>query len=193
VTASRSHQATEDWTALVDAALTGDEAAWRRIVDGLSGVVWKVLMSYALNPADREDAYASTFFRLYEKLHTVNDPRCLPGWIGTAARNEANALWRRRKRAVPTERPPVREAYYADLDERLIDGETLASVMQAFGQLPAQAQALLRLLTAVPPLSYDEISIVLGMPKGSIGPTGGRLLEKLRCSMRVHGDKDGVG
>jgi len=33
---------------------------------------------------------------------------------------------------------------------------------------------------ADPPLSYDEISQQLGMPKGSIGPTRARCLEALR-------------
>ena len=33
---------------------------------------------------------------------------------------------------------------------------------------------------ADPPMSYDEISTKLGIPKGSIGPTRARALEQLR-------------
>jgi RNA polymerase sigma factor (sigma-70 family) len=170
----------EDWAPIVERALAGDDEAWRRMVDRLSGVVWKVLMSYDLNPADREDAYASTFVRLFDKLHTVNDPSRLPGWIATAARNEANSVWRTRKRMVPSDQLQLRDLQSGELDEALLDREMLVSVMHAFGALPAEGQALLRLLTAVPALSYDEISELLDMPKGSIGPTAGRLLARLR-------------
>lgn len=181
----------ESWADLVAAALSGDEAAWRMLVDRLSGVVWKVLASYDLCPADREDAFASTFFRLYEKLATVQDPTRLPGWIATAARNEANGVWRKRSKTVPTDRLPLREAAYGELDEGLLDRELLQAVLRAFETLPASGQALLRLLTAVPPLTYEEISELLDMPKGSIGPTAGRLIERLRRALQNPDDKGG--
>jgi DNA-directed RNA polymerase specialized sigma24 family protein len=36
------------------------------------------------------------------------------------------------------------------------------------------------LLIAEPPISYEDISAALDMPVGSIGPTRGRCLERLR-------------
>ena len=45
--------------------------------------------------------------------------------------------------------------------------------------------ALLALLVASPPLSYEEIGARLGMPVGSIGPTRGRCLKKLRDLMEA--------
>ena len=39
---------------------------------------------------------------------------------------------------------------------------------------------LLMMLTADPPYAYAEISRILGIPIGSIGPTRSRVLEKLR-------------
>jgi RNA polymerase sigma factor (sigma-70 family) len=177
----------EDWAELAGKAMDGSEAAWRRIVDRLSGVVWSVLMTYKIEPADREDAYASTFFKLYEKLHTVNDPNYLPGWIATAARREANSIWRQRKRTQPTDKLPLREIPLDLIDERLLDSETLAEVMKAVAELPAETQTLLRLLTVVPPLSYDEIAVTLDMPKGSIGPTAGRAFEKIRKALQAKG------
>jgi DNA-directed RNA polymerase specialized sigma24 family protein len=46
--------------------------------------------------------------------------------------------------------------------------------------LPVRSQTLLRLLSADSPLSYKDISEVLSMPIGSIGPTRGRALDQLR-------------
>lgn len=169
-----------DWEKHVKDALDGDEVAWRCLVDQLSDLVWKVLNSYSLDQADREEAFASTFFRLYRKLDTVREPRRLPSWISTAARNEANNIWRSRKRTVPTETLPIRELEVDTIDEALLDSELLKEVMAAFHTLPPSGQALLRLMTTVPPLSYKEISELLDMPLGSIGPTAARLLKQLR-------------
>ena len=47
-------------------------------------------------------------------------------------------------------------------------------------ELPEKRRELLLLLLADPPLSYDEISARLGIPRGSIGPTRARALEQLR-------------
>jgi hypothetical protein len=43
---------------------------------------------------------------------------------------------------------------------------------------------LLEMLMADPPVSYTEISQQLGLPVGSIGPTRGRCLAKLRTLLQ---------
>jgi hypothetical protein len=45
---------------------------------------------------------------------------------------------------------------------------------------PPFCQQLIAMLTADPPVPYAEISARLGMPVGSIGPSRGRCLDKLR-------------
>lgn len=187
VKADRDYQRwTDEYEDLVRRALDRDESAWRVLVDRLSGVVWKVVNSYDLEPADRDEVFASTFFRAFQSLHTVKEPKTLPGWIATVARNEAYALAKARRRVVPMEELPFREVMSGELDSSLLDSELLRAVMAAFQKLPAKAQALLRLLTCVPPLSYDEISRTLGMPKGSIGPTARRHLDVLRAALRPY-------
>jgi DNA-directed RNA polymerase specialized sigma24 family protein len=50
----------------------------------------------------------------------------------------------------------------------------------AIEQLPPHWQRLIHLLMADPPLSYAEISERLRLPIGSIGPTRGRCMHRLR-------------
>ena len=53
----------------------------------------------------------------------------------------------------------------------------------AFGRLSERCQRLLRVLVVEPEdgaPSYDMAANVLGMPKGSLGPTRGRCLDQLR-------------
>ena len=51
--------------------------------------------------------------------------------------------------------------------------------------LPTQWQRLMEMLMADPPISYAEISDQLGLPVGSIGPTRGRCLAKLRVLLEA--------
>jgi DNA-directed RNA polymerase specialized sigma24 family protein len=74
-----------------------------------------------------------------------------------------------------------------DLDTRLLRNERDAALTAAFARLPARDQMLLRMLALDPPPSYEEIGAALSMPIGSIGPTRGRALERLRRELRASG------
>src|SRR4051812_45730098 len=87
-----------DFPLLTQRALADDARAWAELVDALSPIVWRLLLAHALGQAERDDAFAMTFLRLYERLETVTDPRALPGWIRTVARNEVYAISRARQR-----------------------------------------------------------------------------------------------
>jgi RNA polymerase sigma factor (sigma-70 family) len=172
----------DDLIALAEQARAGDDQCWRQLVTRLKGVAWKVLYAFDLSQEDRKDAFAATFFHLYERLGTIRELEKLPGWVATTARNEALMLVRRRDRQVPMEELPFREFAAGDHDSGLLDGELKRALLHAFERLPADAQALLRLCTADPPIAYDEISRLLGVPRGSIGPKRQRCLERLRNS-----------
>lgn len=171
-----------NFVALHRQALDGDEGSWRVLVDSLKGVAWKILNSYDIPAEDRNDAFASTFFRLYERLSTIREPEKLPGWVATTARNEANACYRRQAKVSPMADPPLRSVDGGDHSEGLEDDELRQAMRRAFCRLSAEHQALMRLLTADPPLAYEEISATLGIPIGSIGPTRQRCLQRLRNS-----------
>lgn len=165
---------------LAQRALQQDQQAWRALVDRLKGVAWKVLYGYQLSDEDRKDAFASTFFRLYEHLGSIRDLDKLPGWVATTARNEAHTIFRRQRHTVPLEDMLLRDAPAVELDDGLVAEELRTALRGAFGRLPKDSQALLRLLTTDPPLSYDEISRILDIPRGSIGPLRQRCLDRLR-------------
>jgi DNA-directed RNA polymerase specialized sigma24 family protein len=57
-----------------------------------------------------------------------------------------------------------------------------AALAGALQILPPKCQQLLRLLATDPPASYEQVSAILDMPIGSIGPTRARCLERLRRS-----------
>jgi hypothetical protein len=50
----------------------------------------------------------------------------------------------------------------------------------AVRRLPERCRELLRIVAHVDRPDYEAVSTALGMPRGSIGPTRGRCLAKLR-------------
>src|SRR4051812_4702224 len=108
---------------LVARALDHDQRAWQALVERLKGVAWKVLYGYDMSEEDRKDAFASTFFRLFEHLGTIREVDKLPGWVATTARNEAHTIFRRRKHAVPMDTLPLRDTPVVEDPDELVAGE----------------------------------------------------------------------
>jgi RNA polymerase sigma factor (sigma-70 family) len=171
----------DEFAPLVQAALTGDTAAWDRLVERLQKVAWRSIAAFDLSSDDRKDAFAATFFRLYERLGSVREPAKLPGWVATTARNEVHTLLRSRRRDVPTdvgdEHLPVVDAEPAG---GLLERELHDALHRGLARLSASCRDLLHLLTVDPPLSYVEVGDLLDLPHGSIGPTRQRCLDRLR-------------
>lgn len=166
---------------LVSRARAGDEAAWEGLVALLQRVVWRVTGGFGLPTHDRSDVFAATFFRLFEHLNDIRDPERLPGWVATTARNEVHQLLRARARVdLRAEAGDDIPALTALPGDRLLDAELQAAVRAAFAQLGEACRELLRLVSAVPKMSYDDVAVALNIPRGSIGPTRQRCLERLR-------------
>ena len=116
-------------------------------------------------------------------LYDLREPRALPGWLATTARNESLQVIRHRGRVTPADpqwAPWERPDRRPELDNDLIREERAIALREAMLELAPQGRELLRLLMVDPPMSYDQISVLLGIPKGSIGPTRARILDKLR-------------
>lgn len=166
---------------LVARARDGDTGAWDVLVNRLAGVVWRATAEAGISYEDRQDVFAATFFRLFEHLGDIREPLKLPGWLATTARNEVRQLMRTKWRLEPRDDvEPSSAVGPVDLDEELLDCELRTALQAAFLRLGRPCQELLRLTTAVPPLSYDEISALTGVARGSLGPNRQRCLERLR-------------
>jgi DNA-directed RNA polymerase specialized sigma24 family protein len=65
-------------------------------------------------------------------------------------------------------------------EEQILIDEQQRALWRAVGRLSTQCQELLRIVAFIPRPDYQSVSAALGMPVGSIGPTRGRCLEKIR-------------
>ena len=173
---------------LVEGARAGVQGSWNDLVDRFLPLVTAVIARYRLSAADADDVNQTVWLRLVEHLDTLREPRALPGWLVTTCRNESLQVIRMRGRSIPVDpATPTMERIADDneVDDDLLRDERSHALREAMLELPASRRELLTLLMADPPLSYDEISTRLGIPKGSIGPTRARALDQLRNTRAI--------
>jgi RNA polymerase sigma factor (sigma-70 family) len=169
---------------LVARARSGDKQAWDALIERYAPLIWSICRRHRLGRADADDVGQSVWLRLVGQLDRVREPAAIPGWIATTTRREC-------VRVLSAAQGPRATAYTLDVEsipdqrvgmaeQELLAAERHAALREAFGQLPSNAQQLLALLIADPPLPYADISAKLGIPVGSIGPTRSRYLDKMR-------------
>jgi RNA polymerase sigma factor (sigma-70 family) len=170
-------------------AAAGDRRAWERLVDQYSRLIWAMTRDFRLAESDAADVVQATWLRLLEHINRIEYPDRIGAWLATTARHECLRHLAAGKKVMlmHDEEATLSDAvsHQADVDERLLADERAQEVREALTTLPGRWQQLLELLMADPPASYAEISDQLGLPVGSIGPTRGRCLERLRVLLEA--------
>jgi RNA polymerase sigma factor (sigma-70 family) len=169
-------------TALVWAARRRDPVAWKALVERYDRLIRAICRAHRLADTDADDVRQTTWLRAVEHLERLQDPRRVGAWLATVARNECLRVLRHSSRVRPCEDEVLHAVPDASaaVDARLIATERRAAVRSAVTTLPARDRSLLCLLYDEAEPSYADIGRVMRMPIGSIGPTRGRVLERLR-------------
>jgi RNA polymerase sigma factor (sigma-70 family) len=182
---------TADVGALVDRACQGDQQAWDDLVERFLPLVSALIARHRLRGHDADDVNQTVWLRLVEHLADLREPRALPGWIATTTRHECLRVIDRSRRTLavdPQSTPQFdRPDEQVALDDDLLALERQQALRAALAELPDDRRELLTLLLADPPLPYREVSRLLGIPVGSIGPTRARALDQLRNSSALRG------
>ncbi|HEY8479162.1 MAG TPA: sigma-70 family RNA polymerase sigma factor [Spirillospora sp.] len=165
-----------DTDELVVRARDGDGAAWARLVERHSGLLWSIARSHGLNDADSGDVVQTTWLRLVERIDALREPSATGCWLATTARNESLRLVRRRGRDLPV--VPAPRSPEPGPERVALGRERLGHVGAALQALPRRCRTLLRLFALAP--SHAELAAALGIPVGSVGPTRARCLDALR-------------
>jgi RNA polymerase sigma factor (sigma-70 family) len=177
-----------DIATLVHDSADGDADAWNELVQRYQGLVIVIIRYYRLPAADVQDVTQTVWLRLIENLRRIREPAALPGWLVTVTRHECERHLKVNSRTVSVDPLDMMQLGTLDGDEavdELLAAERHQVLRDALAELAPLERKLLLLLAADPPFAYDEISSILGIPKGSIGPTRGRTLDKLRETKAV--------
>jgi RNA polymerase sigma factor (sigma-70 family) len=166
----------------LERARAGERDALDEVVRQLNPLLWHVARCQGLGVEEAADVVQTAWLELLRRLYEIRSPQALTAWLITTTRREA---WRVRERSArnaadgtaaidaaadPAPGPP----------ERVLVNERDRVLWRHFQRLPARCRALLRLVAMVDRPDYAEVAEALGMPRGSIGPTRGRCLAKLR-------------
>lgn len=168
----------------------GDAGALDDLVRLLSPMLWQVVRASGLDRTTAEDVVQTTWLALVRSGESIAEPRAVAGWLCTAARREA---WRVAKQS--TRQQPVEDETIARRlpDQPAPEGQVVlddenARLWACLGRLPERCQRLLRIVAAEARPDYSVIATELDMPVGSIGPTRGRCLDKLRRELVQAGE-----
>lgn len=168
----------------LERARDGNIGALETVVRELNPVLWHVARAQGLAASEAADVVQTTWLELMERLQEIRSPQALTAWlISTTKRGAWRVNERGRRVSVAADILDEMPDQAPDVDERLIVDEHHRVLWRHFQQLSRRCRELLRIVAMVDRPDYALVAQALRMPRGSIGPTRGRCLEKLRESL----------
>ena len=168
----------------------GQPEGMSALVDATTTLLWHTARSQGLDPAQAEDVVQNTFLQLVQRTDTISDPGGILKWLLTTTKREAWATARRSRRE--DVRDDLREDgsgsiggpdVQAGPEQLVLRSHEQGVLWKHFASLPGRCQELLRVIALAERPDYAQVAEALGMPIGSIGPTRGRCLARLRLAL----------
>ena len=167
----------------------GDPGGLDDLVRVMTPVLWHVVRAYRLPANLAEDVIQNAWLALVRRRDAIRDPVAVGGWLTMTARREAWRVHAATTRTTPFEEqalaPLLPQARSAETD--VVADEQQRELWEAVDSLPARCQRLLRVVAFEHRPDYAQLAVDLDMPVGSIGPTRGRCLAKLRVALMQSG------
>lgn len=161
--------------------LTGDQTAWRRLIDLYAPLVFTVARRAGLATSDAEDCSQQTWLALYRRRRSIKDPAALPAWLIRTAHRKALTIHARSGRPISAGRELASQAATETPDAVLASLERITILQTALAHLDPRCRLLLTHLYLNPEeKSYAEIARELKINPNSLGPLRGRCMDKLK-------------
>jgi len=165
----------------LERARAGEAGAIDAIVRELNPLLWHVARSQGVPPSDVSDVVQNTWLELVARLAEIHSPQALTSWLVVTTKREAWRTNRRRQTTEPSDALIDIADEAPELGTDLITDERDRVLWRTFQQLSQRCRELLRIVAMADRPDYAAVGEALGMPHGSIGPTRGRCLAKLRA------------
>jgi RNA polymerase sigma factor (sigma-70 family) len=161
----------------------GDRERLSELVDLVTPVLWNAARSQGGAPATCEDAIQTAFLQLVDRADSIHEPAAVLGWLVVVVKREVWRLGRGARREIGVEEVPESAAPQLDPEAQSVLSERQRVLWTHVSSLSPRCQELLRVIAFADRPDYAAIAESLGMPVGSIGPTRGRCLHKLRTTL----------
>ncbi|MEO5610228.1 MAG: sigma-70 family RNA polymerase sigma factor [Ornithinibacter sp.] len=166
---------------------SGDPSGMSTLVDEVTPLLWSVARQQGLDRSAAADVVQCAWLKLVEHAAAIHDPQAVLKWLITTTKRDAWRLSARNRREEPASHYDVRDQE-VDLsapspEASIVEREEFALMWHHFSGLSDRCKALLRVIAFADRPDYASVGEALGMPVGSIGPTRGRCLAKLRLAL----------
>lgn len=164
----------------------GETTAMSDLVRVLTPVLWHTVRSTRLDTAAAEDVLQTVWLSLVRHGDTIVEPNAVLQWLVVSTKREAWRVSRGQDKVRPEDVETTRATETdgaAEVGEQVAGAEADEVLWHHVRQLPERCQTLLRVIAFAAKPDYAQIARALGMPVGSIGPTRGRCLAKLRLAL----------
>jgi RNA polymerase sigma factor (sigma-70 family) len=171
--------------ALFSAFRAGDQAMMGELVELLTPILWHTVRAQRVDRQSSEDVLQTSWLALVRNADSIADPQAVLQWLIISARREAWRVVKREDRVDPKDFEadevvtPERELP----EEIVLRSDGSSRLWQHIEHLSEKCRALLRVIAFADRPDYAAVAESLGMPIGSIGPTRGRCLAKLRLQL----------
>ena len=169
----------------------GEEAGLERLVRRLTPMLWHIARAHGLEQAGAEDVVQVAWLALVRHRDTIADPQAVVRWLSVTVRREAWRVVRAGRAAGRLDEEDIVDLRADEEQEPepvLERAERDGALWQAVARMPERCQRLLRVVAFADHADYAALSVQLSMPVGSIGPTRGRCLAKLRTLLGAASD-----
>ncbi len=173
---------------LVRMVLNGDRDAESELFARHHGFMRGIASVANLPVYEWDDCIQTSWERAMRSIDRLREIRAFKSWLATIARNEAVTMHRRRNREQPSVATELDQMVEIDLDHNMIASDQRRALITALGTLDAADRHLIDLLF-VQRQPYRTVAAEIGCRIGSIGPTRGRVLNRLKAAyLREIGD-----
>lgn len=164
----------------------GDAARMGELVKILTPILWHTARASRLDPATTEDVLQTVWLTLVRKADTIAEPLAVLQWMVVSTKREAWRVARAQTRVRPEDletTTALRSDGGESVEDAVLRSTRDTRLWKHIEGLPERCRALLRVIAFADRPDYAELAKALGMPQGSIGPTRGRCLAKLRIAL----------
>lgn len=161
----------------------GERERLSELVDLVTPVLWHAARAQGASPATCEDAVQTAWLQLVDRADSIVEPAAVLGWLVIVVKREVWRLSRGGRREQVVEEIPEAPSMAEGPETEAILSERQRLLWGHLAHLTPRCQELLRVIAFADRPDYAAIAESLGMPVGSIGPTRGRCLQKLRTSL----------
>jgi RNA polymerase sigma factor (sigma-70 family) len=163
----------------------GDQTKMGDLVRVLTPILWHTARSARIDAATAEDVLQTVWLALVRKSDTISEPLAVLQWMVVSTKREAWRVAKNQGRFISEdlESTTVAANDGESIEDMVLRGESDNRLWRHIEGLPARCRTLLRVIAFADRPDYAELAKALGMPQGSIGPTRGRCLAKLRIAL----------